>query len=67
MQSQECVKAMAIFYSDSSWPKHKQWQEVIEMDCPRAIKCTGFVMLKITSDSGMKNMNEMSLPLTLCT
>jgi len=48
---------MEIFYSDSSWPKNKQWQEAIEMDYPRAIKRARFVMLKVTSDSGMKNMN----------
>lgn len=47
--------------SNSSGPNtNKQWQEVIEMDHPCAIKCTKFVMLKMTSDSGMKHMNETS-------
>lgn len=37
------------------------------MDHLCAIKHTKFVILKMTSDSGMKCMNETSLALTLCT
>lgn len=68
MSNQWNVKEMKTDYSDSSGPNtNKQWHKVIEMDHPSAIKCTKFVMLKMTSDSGMKCMNETSLAPTLCT
>lgn len=44
------------------WAKHEQRKEV---DHPCAIKCTKFVMLTMTSNSGMKHMNETPLVPTL--
>lgn len=49
------------------WAKDEQRKEVTEMDHLCAIKCTKFVMLTMTSKSGMKHMNETPLVPTLCT
>lgn len=68
MSNHQNVKEMKTDYSDFSGPNtNKQWHEVIEMDHPSAIKHTKSVMLKMTSDSGMKCTNETPLALTLCT
>lgn len=50
---------------NSSGPnKNKQWQEAIVIGHPYTIKCTKYVMLKITSDFGMKHMTKTSLAVT---
>lgn len=52
-------------YSSSSGPnKNKQWQEAIVIGHPYTVKCSKYVMLKITSDFGMKHMTKTSLAVT---
>lgn len=59
------VTGMQKTYSNSSGPnKNKQWQEAIVIDHPYTIKCTKCIMLKITSDFGMKHITKTSLAVT---
>lgn len=55
------VTGMQKTYSSSSGPKkNKQWQTCH----PYTIKCSKYIMLKITSDFGMKLMTKTSLAAT---